>query len=171
MSPKEKRIRAMSYYSQRALTSTVVGILLTAAYTWYALKEGLLWSAELSPVATAMLIFIGSSVVALILVLIAFHIVMAIRVTIRDGDPDGRSVDRVISSSMVEDEMEQLITWKAGQAASVGAGVGFIAFLVLLACGVVPALALHILMWAFAGGSLAEGCLTVWFNERGVSRG
>jgi hypothetical protein len=118
-----------------------------------------------------MLVFIGISVVTLIVVLVAFHIVTAIRVTIRDGDPDCRNIDRVISSSMIEDEREKLITWKAGQAASVGAGVGFVAFLVLLACGVVPALALHVLLWAFAGGSLAEGGLTIWFHERGVSRG
>ena len=57
---------------------------------------------------------------------------------------------------------------KAGQIGQGCAGTGFVAALIALAAGGPPVLALHILFGAFALGSLAEGCISVYLHERGV---
>ena len=157
----------MSYSSQRALVSVVAGLVLTVVYTIWASGKGLVTSSDWRAVAIAMLVFIGVSVVGLIVVMIVFHILVAVRAAARPG-ADEHEAKRVVASSMVEDERERLIGLKAGRATVTCAGVGFVVLLVLLACGVAPGLALHVLLWACAAGGVAEGCLTVWFAERGV---
>ena len=161
----------MSLPSQRALVSMVTGAVLVAAYTVYAATAGLIRSADLQKVGVAMLVFIAASIVAMILVMIAFHIAAAIRTTIDTGDRDRSQLDRMLSSWMVEDEMEKLITLKAGRATLIGAGLGFLAMLILLACNVTPALALHVLLWAIMGANIVEGALVIRFHERGIAHG
>ncbi|MDR1078564.1 MAG: hypothetical protein LBL55_07890, partial [Propionibacteriaceae bacterium] len=154
----------------RALVSTGAGLAAVAVYTVYAARVGLLRSTDLRAVAVAMLVFIGVSVVILVVLQVLFHIAFAVRESVSSGDADDRQIDRLLSSEMAEDELDHLIAWKAGRAASLGAGVGLVALLALLAGGAAPALSLHALLWCCAAGSLVEGGLTVWFHQRGVSR-
>jgi hypothetical protein len=148
----------------RAFVSSLAGLVLTAGYTVWAAGEGLVVSSDWRAVAWAMLVFVGVSVATLIVVQIGFHVALAIRAAASGGgDPE-----RVVASAMVEDEMARLIASKAARASAVGAGAGFVAMLVLLACGAVPGLALHVLLWAGAAGTVVEGALLVLFAERGV---
>lgn len=145
------------------------------ACTVYAVGAGLVWSSDVKRVAVAMLAFIGIGVGAAILVHIAFHVFAAIRAAAREGFGDSgggqERIDRLISSEMVEDEMDKLVSWKASQATAVGAGVGMIALLMTLACGGGTALGLHVMLWCCGAGCLAEGVMKVWFYQRGVRNG
>jgi len=160
----------MSYSSQRALTSTAVGVVVMIFYTISALRRGLVLSDDWRAVAIAMLIFMATVVVLGVLVQIVFHLWLAARTAARTG-ADGRRVKRMMDSTMAEGEMERLITLKAGRATSVGAGAGMVGMLVLLACGVVPGLALHVMLWTVALAAVVEGGMTVYFAETGVSHG
>jgi len=141
----------MSYVSQRALTSTAVGVAVLVVYTIYVQRRGLVLSEDWRAVAIAILVFIGAVVVLGVLVQAIFHLTLAARTATQVGT-DGRQVKRLMASTMVEDERDRLITLKAGRATSVGAGAGMVGMLVLLACGVVPGLALHVMLW----------CLGAW---------
>jgi len=158
----------VSYTGVKGVVTTVTGVVLLAAYTVYAVVSGLVVSGDLRRVAIAMLVFIGVSVAAMVVVQIVFHVTFAVRTAIRQGSD--KDIDRIMSQDMVEDEMTKSIAARAGRATAVGAGVGLVAALVLLAFGVAPALALHVLLWSFAVGSLVEGGLTVWYAQRGVDR-
>ena len=156
----------MSYTGVKGVVTTATGVVLLAAYTVYAVVSGLVVSGDLRRVAIAMLVFIGVSVVAMVAVQIVLHVALAVRTAVRQGSD--KDIDKIMAQDMVEDEMTKSIAARAGRAVAVGAGVGLVAALVLLALGVAPALALHVLLWCFAAGSLAEGALTVWYAERGV---
>ncbi|MDR1295174.1 MAG: hypothetical protein LBK59_09525 [Bifidobacteriaceae bacterium] len=161
----------MSFSGQRTLAGLVAGAGLLVAYTIYATSAGLVWSADLRRVAVTMLVFIGVSVGVTILVQIGFHIIVAIRFAARERTGDQRRVDRLLSSEMVEDEMQKLVSLKASQATAIGSGVGMVALLVALACGGTPAFGLHLMLWCCGAGCLAEGTMAVWFHQRGVRHG
>jgi len=156
----------VSYTGVKGVVTTITGLVLLAVYSVYAVASGLVASGDLRRVAIAMLVFIGVSVVAMIVVQIVLHVALAVRTAIRQGSD--KDIDKIMAQDMVEDEMTKSIAARAGRAVAVGAGVGLVAALVLLAFGVVPAVALHVLLWCFAAGSLVEGALTVWYAERGV---
>jgi hypothetical protein len=143
---------------------------LTAGCTAWAAGRGLLSSDDWQAVARALLAFVGISVVAMVVVHLVFHIAAAVGLAVAAGGDDSQA-ERQLASAMVEDEMDKLIAWKAGRAASAGAGAGLVACLALAACGTAPGLALHGLVWGFAGGGIAEGCWAAWLAERGIGRG
>lgn len=117
-----------------------------------------------------MLVFIGISVVIHIIIQIIFHVALAIRDAMKEEHGD-KAVGRIISSSMVEDEREKLISLKSSHAGYIFVGIGFIATLAALINGMTNIVVLHILFGAFAGGSIIEGILNIYFNEKGVRNG
>ena len=161
----------MSYSSQRALTSTVTGVILIVAYIIYATGKSAPAPENLKAWALAMLIFIGIGIAAAIVIQVLFHIAFAIGLAAKEHaqgrEPDD-NIERKLSSEMVEDERDKLITLKAQRVGSYVVGAGLIAFLVAIAFGASFVLALHIVVGAFAFSGIVEGIASVSFYEKGV---
>jgi hypothetical protein len=161
----------MSYNSKRTIVSMVAGGVLSAAYIVYALSSHAPAPENLKAWATAMLIFIGIGVAAVIVIQILFHIAFAIGIAVKELEGNDEKIERIISSSMTEDERERLISLKSARIGYACMGIGFVAALVVLAFGMSILIALHILFGMSAAGSLVEGCVSVYLHERGVRNG
>lgn len=161
----------MSEKSKSTITSLVAGVAILVAYAIYAagrFRQGLDGPESLQSWALTMLAFLGIGVVGLILVQILFRIVLAMTIAAseRGGDP-GR-VERILASSMAEDEMDRLVGLRSARVGYVVIGLGFVGLLLVLALGGSAVVGLHVLFGSFAVGSLAAGVVTVVGYERGV---
>lgn len=161
----------MSYNSKRTITSMAGGVILLAAYIIYAFGVKAPASESLAAWAKTMLIFIGIGVVGSIVIQILFRIVYAIGVAVKEREHCDKDVERMVSSSMVEDERDKLVGLKAARIGYFFAGIGFLAALAALAFGASGILALHMLFVTFFIGSLMEGAMSVYYYERGVHNG
>ena len=161
----------MSYSSKRTIVSMVVGVILTFAYVVYSLGDASPEPGDLKSWALALLVFIGISVATIIIVQIVFHIAFAVGISIREKEHDDKNVERIINSSMLEDERDKLIGLKSAHVGYGFAGAGFMACLIALAIGVSAVAVLHIMAGSFAAGSLIEGGIAVYLHERGVRNG
>ena len=161
----------MSYKSKRTIASMGAGALLVIAYIVYVSGGRAPQAEDLKGWATLILVFIAIGIAANILVQILFHIGYSIGVAINEKlteDKDDKEVERIISSAMVEDEMDAVIALKATRVGYILAGIGFVATLVALALGESVVVALHILTGSLCAGSFLEGCTSVYLYERGV---
>ncbi|GHU76517.1 hypothetical protein AGMMS49992_22330 [Clostridia bacterium] len=161
----------MSFNSKRTIASMVAGVLAMAAYIVYALGERSPSPEDLKSWAAAMLCFIGISVVAVIVIQILFHIAAAMGIAAKEHEHDGTKIDKTLSSLMVEDERDNLISLKSSHVGYVFAGIGFVFALVALTLGISSVIALHTLFGAFAIGSIIEGIVSVCYYEKGVRNG
>ena len=161
----------MSYNSKKAITSMVAGVILIAAYIIYALGAHSPAPEDVKAWAVAMLVFIGISVAAMIVIQILFHIATAIGIAVKEQERDKQEIDRRFSSLTVEDERDKLISLKSSHISFIVAGIGFVAALFALAFGASAVVALHILFGSCAAGSTADGIASVYFYERGVRNG
>ena len=161
----------MSYKSKRNLVSMAAGVLLIIGYIIYALGAASPAPDDLKTWAVAMLIFIGTSVAVMIAIQILFHIGLAIGIAVKEKENDDKQVERIIESSMYEDERDKLINLKSSHIGNVCVGVGFVAGLIALALGISAVVALHIIAGAFAVGSIIEGGVSIYLDERGVRNG
>ena len=161
----------MSYSSKRILTSMVAGVFTAIAYTIYALGETAPGSSNLAAWAKAMLIFIGIGVGAGILIQILFHIGLVISVSIKEREADEKKIEKYIELSMVEDERDKLINLKSSNVGYACSGIGFFVALIVIAATGTVITALHIIFGSFLLGSLVEGCVGIFFHERGVKNG
>jgi len=148
-----------------------VGILLLVAYVIYALGSAAPVPEDLRAWALAILIYIGACVVVGIVIQIIFHIAMAIGISVKEKVEDDNEVERIMKVSMMEDERDKLINLKSAHIGYGFAGFGFVAGLIALALGMSTVVVLHIMTGAFAIGSIIEGCVSVYLNERGVRNG
>ena len=161
----------MSYTSKRTLISMGVGILLLIAYIVYAFGSAAPAFDDLKSWAVAILIYIGVCIASGIVIQILFHIALAIGVSVKDQNLDDNNVERIIKSSMVEDERDKLINLKSNRIGYSCSGFGFVAGLIALAFGIQAVAVLHIMAGSFAVGAIVEGCVSVYLNERGVHNG
>ena len=161
----------MLYNSKRTIISMALGILLLIAYAVYALGDTSPAPDDLKAWALVMLIFIGAGIVAAIIIQILFHIVFAIGIAVKEKDCDDEKVERIIKSTMVEDERDKLIGLKAARIGYSCTCFGFIIGLAALAAGISVVAAFHIMVGAVAVGSFIEGGVSVYLNERGVCNG
>lgn len=164
----------MSHKSRRTITSMVAGAVLVAGYIVYA------WSVagsanshtrSLGSWALAILVFIGASVVALIIIQVLFHVAASVGIAARERDADGAQVNRILASSMVEDERDELIDLRAARIGYVCVGVGFVVTLAAVALGASGTVALHLLLGAFIVAAMVGGARTVFLHESGVQHG
>ena len=158
----------MSYNSKKTIAAISTGILLAVAYVIYALSEHSPATEDLKSWAIAMLVFIGIGVAAVIVVQIIFHIALSIGIAVKEQGQDDKTVERIIASTVVEDERDKLISLKSSHIGYIFAGLGFVAALVALAFGTQFMTALHIMFGTFSGGGIAEGIVSVYFYERGI---
>ena len=161
----------MSYKSKRTIASIVVGIVLIIIYIIFAMKKNVPGAESpdtLRSWAILMLIFLGIGIVASIIVQIIFAIGYSIGVAVKESDKNDKEVERIIESSMFEDEMDKMITLKSEYVGFVIVGIGFVTALITLAAGMSAVFALNITFASFAVGSLASGIASIVGYERGV---
>ena len=163
----------MSYQEKRTVVSVASGVLLMIAYCIYALVR-LGWNSlgDVRSWATTMLVFIGIGVVAMIVIQIVFHILLSIGIAVKkkiaDESTDDQSIESSIEREMVEDEMDQLIELKANKIGYSFVSVGFVAGLVALALGALPAVMLNIVFLACLLGTIVEGLIQIRYYRKGV---
>lgn len=158
----------MSFKSKRTITTMAVSLIVTAAYIFYTMSNPLLESRSLKAWALLIMVFIGISVAALIVVLILFHIAYSIGIAVKEGGEDEGKIERLISSAAVEDEMDSIIGMKSARAGQVCTGIGFGIALIMLALGYSAVWALHIQLASMLIGTLLEGGISIYLYERGV---
>lgn len=168
----------MSYQEKKTIVSLVAGLLILAAYCIYVfnkIQSGTAAPDDLKFWATAMLVFIGIGVVALIVILIVFHILLSITMAVKEemlnGEYDDKKIEKTLELDMVEDEMDKLIGLKAMRISYAVVGIGFIAALVSLVLNYSPAVMLNIMFFSFGIGSIMEGVTQLYFYRRGVRNG
>ena len=167
----------MSFKSKKMIASMVAAVVLLAGYIMYALGERAPAVGDLKSWAVAMLVFIGISVVAMIVIQILFHIAFAIGIAVKEeiatkeGERDEKKLRRIFDSETVEDERDKLVGLKSARIGYMIAGGGFITALVALLLDQSALVALHLVFGSFFIGSFAEGCTGVYHYERGIRNG
>jgi len=167
----------MSFKSKKMISSAAAALALIVAYVVYALGEKAPAADDLKGWAIAMLVFIGISVAAMIVIQILFHIAFAIGIAVKEGlaskegERDDKTLRRIFDSETVEDERDKLVELKSARIGYIVAGAGFIAALVALLLDMPALYAIHIVFGSFFIGSAAEGVAGVWQYERGVRNG
>ncbi|MCL2138203.1 MAG: hypothetical protein FWH41_01575 [Treponema sp.] len=182
----------MSYTSKRTIVSIVAGIILVAAYIIFILGENSPGAEDLKSWAIAILVFIGIGIAINIAVQILFHIFFAVGIAVKEecresdkkecdkGENDKKEngkkenenkIERIIASSMVEDERSKFINLKSSRAGYICAGISFIAALFALILNQPAIVFLHILFFGFAAGSIFEGFLSIYYYEKGIHIG
>ncbi len=168
----------MSYQERRTIVSLISGLLVIAAYCFYAFgryQSGVVGADNLKFWAGAMLTFVGIGIAVSIVIQIVFHILMSIGIAVKkkilDEQCDDKEIEKSIGAEMIEDEMDKLIEMKSMRVGFGAAGLGFIAALVSLVLGYSAAVMLNILFFSFSGGALLEGAAQLYFYRRGVAHG
>ena len=163
----------MSYQEKRTIVSIASGVVLMIAYCIYALVR-LGWNSlgDVRSWATTMLVFIGIGIVAMIVIQIVFHILLSIGIAVKkkiaDEPIDDQAIESSIEREMVEDEMDQLIELKANKIGYSFVSVGFVAGLIALALGALPAVMLNIVFLACMLGTIVEGLIQIRYYRKGV---
>ena len=159
----------MTYSSKRNAITILSGVILIFTYTLYALGKTAPATDDLSAWAKALLIFIGIGVGITIILQIVFHIWLSIGIALKEKDLDNKQIERIIKSTMVEDERDKLISLKSNHIGYICAGAGFVIGLIALAFSCSAVVVLHIIAGSFTFGSFVEGCVGIYFNEKGIS--
>ena len=157
----------MSYNSKKSIVSMAAGVMIVVFYVVYVLGGSAPVSDDIQSWAKLMLVFIGIGVGAVIIIQILFHIALSIGIAVKERDQDEKTIERIISSTVFEDERDKIVGLKALRVGYIVAGLGFAAALISLAAGVSVVVALHIMAGAFAAGSLAEGGVSIYLFEKG----
>ena len=160
----------MTFKSKRTLCMLVLSLILLGGYIAYALRQNLPAGdpGTLRAWALTMLTFIGISVAAVIAMNILFHIVAAVGISVKEHAREDHEVERIISATVAEDEMDQRIELKSSRIGYAFAGTSFVAALIGLAVGASAVCALHIAFGGFYAGAFAEGVMSIYWYERGV---
>lgn len=161
----------MTIKSKRAMTTMIVSAILLITYFLYVFNIGSQQVETLKSLAFVILIFIGISIISQIIIQILFHIGLAVGIAIKDREADTNNIDKTISLSMIDDEMDKLISYKSLKINFICVGAGFLTTLVLLLFGGSAIGMLHILYLSFVIGSIADGGVSIYFYERGFRNG
>lgn len=163
----------MSYQEKRTLLSIITSVLLMVSYSFYAFgKAGMEHINDLQFWAKTILIFIGIGIVALIVLQIVFHILMAISKAIRQKMKEDKVDEEEIGRSMrvetAEDEMDKMIEMKSNRYGYTIMGLGFMAGLIAIAFGASAVAMLNILYFSTWTGSIIEALMQIRYYRRGV---
>ena len=161
----------MTYKSKRTIASMISGFLLLLAYIIYIRLWGPEFSVNLSIWARFMLIFITIGIALNIVINILFHIGYSIGIAVKEQGQNDKQIERIISSSTVEDEMDKLINYKSARYGYICSGVGFISSLIFLATGGSAFITLHLIFGSFFAASFVEGVVNIYCYEKGIANG
>lgn len=163
----------MSYQEKRTLLSIIISIVMLVSYSIYAFgKAGIEHMNDLQFWARTILIFIGIGIVALIVLQIVFHILMAIgkaiRQKLKDNEVNEEEIGRTMRVETAEDEMDKMIEMKSNRFGYTIMGLGFMAGLIAIAFGASAVAMLNILFFATWVGSFVEALMQIRYYRRGV---
>jgi hypothetical protein len=166
----------MSYQEKRSITSILTGLLVLAAYCFYAFGKyntGAVAPDDLKFWASTMLIFIAIGVGVSIIIQIVFHILLSISFAIErsienEQQCDEKEIEKMIKWEMVEDERDKLIELKTMKIGFIIAGAGFVGALVSLVLNYPPLVMLNIIYICFSIGGLCEGVGQIYYYRKGV---
>jgi len=161
----------MSYQEKRTIVGLMSGITLIIAYCIYAfgkLQSGVISPDDIKFWAGTMLLFIGIGIVAMIIIQIVYHILLAISVAIKEREHDEEKINATIEASFVEDEMDKLIELKSSKLGYAFIGFGFIGGLVCLVLNLPLYIMLNIMFLSFALGSILEGFVSIYYYRKGI---
>ena len=165
----------MSYPERKTIVQILTGAAILVSYCIYALghyQAGTAGSNELKFWATTILIFLGISIVASIVIQIIFHILQSIGIAVHEKiqnvDVEEKEIEKSIQAEMVEDEMDKLIELKSMRVGFIFAGVGFVAGLVALVLDYSAAVMVNIFFLSFFVESLFEGGAQLYYYRRGI---
>ncbi|MDO9628536.1 MAG: hypothetical protein Q7I99_01435 [Acholeplasmataceae bacterium] len=169
----------MTYHEKKTIVTSVTGLLITLSYLFYAIfkyNEGSAESLTLKFWATTMLYFIGIGIIAIIVIMILFHIFysihLAIKLKMENKDITDKEIEVKISSMIktdtTEDEMGKLIELKSMRIGFIFAGIGFMMSLFSILLGYSPIIMLNILFLSFSTGSAFEGLLQLYYYRKGI---
>ncbi len=164
----------MSYQEKKTVAGIVSWLLTMAAYCIYLF--GRYRSPGLDPHdlkfwGGTILIFVAAGVVLAIITQIVFHILLSVAIAVQERDHDESKIEETIEATMVEDEMDKLIGYKALQIGFAVSGAGFLAARGSLVFGCSGAVMLNILYLSFCVAALAEGCSSLRYYRRGLVNG
>jgi hypothetical protein len=165
----------MSYQEKRTIVSIATGIILLAAYCFYAFgqyQSGVIPPGDLKFWARTILVFIGIGIAASIIIQIVFHILLSVAIAVQkkmqDDKCEDKEIEKSIGAEMVEDEMDKLIELKATRVGFIAAGIGFVTALLALVFNYSTVVMLNILFVSFSGGALLEGFAQLYFYRKGI---
>ena len=163
----------MSYQEKKTLLSIITSVLLMVSYSIYAFgKAGMAHINDLQFWAKTILIFIGIGIVALIVLQIVFHILMAISKAIRaklsENEVDEAEIERSMKIETAEDEMDKMIEMKSNRYGYTIMGLGFMAGLIAIAFGASAVAMLNILYFSTWTGSIIEALMQIRYYRKGV---
>ena len=163
-----ERTGRMSYKSMKSIASAAGGALIVAAYLVFAL--GASAPDSLQGWAVAMLIFIAGGVVLLIVIQILFYILATIGIAVKERVSDEKKIERILASSMLEDERDKQIMMRSTNIGSICASAGLVVALATLAFGASAVVALHVLLAAAVLGTIVAAVVRVYLYEVGIQR-
>ena len=163
----------MSYQEKRTLLSIIISVLMVVSYSIYAFgKAGMEHINDLQFWAKTILIFIGIGIVAMIILQIVFHILMAISNAIhqkmKDDNVNEEEIERTMRVETSEDEMDKMIELKSNRFGYTIMGLGFMAGLIAIAFGASAVVMLNILFFSTWAGSFVEGLMQIRYYRRGI---
>lgn len=163
----------MSYQEKKTLLSIIISVLMIVSYSIYAFgKAGMEHINDLQFWAKTILIFIGIGIVALIVIQIVFHILMAISKAIRqkmsENEVDEEEIGRSMRVETTEDEMDKMIELKSNTFGYSIMGLGFMAGLIAIAFGASAVAMLNILFFSTWTGSIIEALMQIRYYRRGI---
>ncbi len=163
----------MSYQEKRTLLSIIISVLMIVSYSIYAFgKAGMEHMNDLQFWAKTILIFIGIGIIAMIILQIVFHILMAISKAIRqklsENEVDEEEIGRSMRVETSEDEMDKMIELKSNRYGYTIMGLGFMAGLIAIAFGASAVAMLNILFFSTWVGSFVEALMQIRYYRRGV---
>lgn len=150
----------------------ILGLYLKKAISTFMLKGEVVYD-DTAFWAKTMLLYIGVGIVLVILMLIVFNIlgVVSAEVINKIRRTQGVNVEGSVDFDDVEDEMDRLISLKAGQISYMVVGIGFVLGLVILALNGAPGVMMNITYMSFLLGGVLEGVIKLYYYKRGVSHG
>jgi len=175
------RSEKMSYQEKRIVASLFTGFLVMVVYCVYGLSryqavgESLLNNLKFW--ATAMLLTIALGIVAMMLVQLVLHIVLAIsnevKKEIQKKLPGEKNKACCEGQEIIdiEDEMDKLIALKSSKYSFAFIGFGFVSALVSLYFQQPPAIMLNAIFISFMLASLFEGFMQLRFYKKGIYHG
>ncbi len=169
---------AMPYQVKKTIAG-MAGVLMImifyCVFVYQSLQTGADLANDLMFWGKAMLITIGISVAAGIIIQIVFHILLsagiAVKQKINNGDCDEKEIGKRIHLEMTEDERDKLIELKAMRTGYIFCGIGFVLSLVSLVLKYPAAVMLNILFLSFFTGHLFEGFSQIYYYLNGVKNG
>lgn len=169
----------MSYKERQTWVLLCTNILVTVLYIAKIISvykvEGDLLFQQTELLAKIMLIYMGIVIVLIILVMILFNVILAIK-TAMTSHAKGQSEDTINQEieeniDSVEDEMDKLISLKAGHVGYIVVSITFVIGLITLVLGSPVGILLNMVYLGFMLGTMIEGLVKLFFYKRGVSHG